>query len=371
MLLPEADRIRGIELSQIRQIVDHAPKDAISLALGEIRLPLPQVLRDKALEIMQTLNPVYTPNAGLPELRQQIADYYQGLCSADQVCVTNGAEEAIYCVLSALVNQGDRIAIPDPDYTANPAIARIMQADLVILPFNEDFRTIDWNLWDEILGHKVKYLIFSSPQNPSGFHFGKDDSDKLLELCRKYDIVLICDEIYRELIYEGQTPGLMGRYDNLFVIGGLSKSHAMSGFRIGWVISPPGFSSSIIKMHQYISTCAGHLPQELAIFALSEPGMGASAEIKAQCQAKLSLATDILTGKLNSENLHLPKAGPYIMLKTRGDSFSKAKELAMKGVICVPGTAFGTRTKKWLRINFAVPDDILYKGLEILIHNLP
>gem|GEM_PF-333628 len=375
--LTESDRISGIELSLIRQVINCAIPDSINLALGELRYPLPELLRNKALEILRTINPVYTPNAGLPALREAIANYHFNLCHPDQICVTNGAEEAIYTIFSALVNKGDRVAIPDPDYTAYPAIANMMQAEIIRLPFDPDLLNPDWEKWEQELAKGVKVLILSSPQNPTGYCFISDESSKpaerLIRICEKYGVILIVDEIYRELYCIGEQSLRAGKpltmlmsYDDLFIVGGLSKSHAMSGWRLGWIISPAGFSASIIKTRQYISTCASHPAQELAVFALSPEGMKAVQEIRNMLYMSRLQALDILNSAFSREYIHLPAASPYLMLNVQQDSIKVAMELASRGVITVPGTAFGKLCSHWLRINFGLEISLLQKGLKII-----
>ncbi|NMD13483.1 MAG: aminotransferase class I/II-fold pyridoxal phosphate-dependent enzyme, partial [Candidatus Cloacimonetes bacterium] len=128
--MTEASRLDGIELSLIRRMTQEAPRGAVNLALGELGFPLPDVLRQKAIALLQEGTPVYTPNAGLPELRRAISLLYPG-SSPDNVCVCNGAEEAIFVALLTLLEPGDRMAVPDPDYSAYPNIGRIMGADIV------------------------------------------------------------------------------------------------------------------------------------------------------------------------------------------------------------------------------------------------
>lgn len=364
--MTEADRISGIELSQIRQIMQSAAPGAINMALGELGFDLPLILRDHAKELLNTNTPVYTPNAGLPELRQQIAAYYGASVSPDQVCVTNGAEEAIYTVLTAILNPGDVVAIPDPDYSAYPTIVQMMGANTIRLPYLPDLTAPDRDKWEEILTPHVKAIVLSNPKNPTGAFFTKEEIDWLLDLCTTHGIVLIVDEIYRELYFLDRPLSFCGRYDQLFIISGLSKSHCMSGWRIGWIISPPTFTNSIIKTRQYISTCSNWLSQKLAIFALTELGMTAVGSIRAQLMDCRTICQSSLSPHYESSRLYFPDASPYVMLSTKTHSLQTAKYLAQNGLICVPGSAFGSVCDDWLRLNIAIPTAELYRALTII-----
>ncbi|MDZ4183074.1 MAG: pyridoxal phosphate-dependent aminotransferase, partial [Candidatus Cloacimonadaceae bacterium] len=194
--LTEALRLGSIELSLIRQIMNLAPPDAINLALGELGFPMPEFLREQAIKLLRDANPVYTPNAGLSETRTAIAEHYYPGASIDRICVTNGAEEAIFITLFALINPGDKVAIPDPDYTAYPAICQMLEAKNVRLPFREDFHSIDWDVWEQILSGGVKALILSNPSNPSGFTLDEASAQKLAEICDRHQVAIIVDEIY-------------------------------------------------------------------------------------------------------------------------------------------------------------------------------
>lgn len=364
----EAQRLQGIELSLIRQVLNLAPANAINLALGEIGFELPALLKDAAKRIIDSGNAVYTPNAGLPELRQAVADTFAPQLSADNVCICNGAEEAIYLSMLSLVNPGDIVAIPDPDYSAYPAIAGIMGATVVRLPFGDDLQSIDWDKWDTILAQGVKFLMLSNPSNPSGYCFSSRELVNLAELCNRFAITVLVDEIYSLLYYDKPMESFTGRFDHLLRIGGLSKSHCMSGWRIGWVLADTAIIPSIIKAKQYVSTCAPWLSQKLAIAALSPEGMQAVDSIRQRLRQNQSSAMRIL--RASFVNIVQPSAGPYLMLKIADDALTYARRAAANGVICVPGQAFGTVASPWIRINVGVEEQLLNQGLMRLIDTL-
>ena len=363
----EAKRLHTVELSLIRQISQFAPSDAINLALGELQFPLSNLLRQKAIEILQEETPRYTPNAGIPELREAIANLYP-YAKTENVCVCNGVEEAIFISLLSSLNPGDKIAIPDPEYTAYSAIANILEASIIRLPFGSNLLSINWELWEKLLKQNVKMLIFSHPSNPSGHIFTQEEAKRLINICNINKIILVVDEVYSRLVFKTSLPELFTDAESIFLLNGLSKSHCMSGWRIGWVISPSELSASVIKARQYVSTCSNWLSQKLAIFALSEEGMKAADEVLAQ----LSECRSLVLKKFQdfADKVLIPEATCYIMLKVDGNDLSIAQKLAKKGVVTVPGQAFGEVSKGWLRINYAVPIDKLEFALDIIINEL-
>jgi len=335
-----------------------APAGSVNLALGELGYDFPELLRAKAIELLQTANPCYTPNAGLACLREAIAAYESA--EPTGVCVCNGAEEALYISLLALLNKGEKVAIPDPDYPAYPVLAQMMQGDIVRLPFGKDFSHIDWDLWERVLATDVKVLIMSHPANPTGFTFSETEWSHFAEILNRYGIILILDEIYSRLYF--RTPPKLDYtiIDRVIRISGVSKSHLMSGWRIGWTIAPQEITAGIIKTKQYVSTCAAWLAQMLACFAIQNPS------IEDGIRKRLRTSKEIMLNHLGSDmyfSWHIPDATPYLMLRVQ-DDLQECSRLVGKGVITVPGRAFGELTRGWIRINYALEDQDLQEGIK-------
>lgn len=363
----ESKRFAGIDISLIRQVIGLAGPHAINLALGELGYALPKFLQEKAHELLDSGTAVYTPNAGLPELRESLAEYYADQTQAGQICVTNGAEEAVFLTLMVIADPGTVIAIPDPDYAAYPAIVRILGCPIQRLPFDPDLMGIDWTAWAELLARSdSRILLVSNPQNPSGKYFSYDELNTLATICNRLGIILVVDEIYRELYADAAIPQPGAGFDNIIRIGGLSKSHCMSGWRLGWVNAPAEITATITKGKQYVSTCAHWLSQKLAVAALSPLGMEAQAGIRERFRRDRMTAAELLSGISEACFLHVPQAGPYLMLQTPLRGQETAAMLAQQGVIAVPGSAFGMVSQNWIRLNFAVPEPDLLQGFQTL-----
>lgn len=366
----EADRFNGIELSLIRQVMAQAAPNSINMALGELQYPMPLALKKQAHILLESGDAVYTPNAGLAELRKAIVAYYGSHISPEQLCVTNGVEEAIFISLFSLSNPGDKIAIPDPDYTAYPAIAGLLGLPVVRLGFEADLKTVDWDRWEQIISMGIKFLLLSNPQNPSGKYFKQSELTRLAEIANRYGIIVIIDEIYRELSFGERQESAIGLFEHCIVLGGLSKSHCMSGWRLGWILSDVQTVTTATKAKQYVSTCAHWLSQNLAIYALSYEGMKAADDIRTKLYRSKELAGNYLLRHINPERVFIPQAGPYMMIDIHGDDLVFAQEMAARGLIVVPGSAFGKLCRGLIRINFALEEPLLIEGLKVLAEGL-
>lgn len=368
--LIEASRWQGVELSLMRTLIQNAPLGAINLALGELGYAMPDNLREYAKHLMQSSTAVYTPNAGMPELREAIAAYYAQGVLPEQVCATNGAQEALFLSLFSFLEHGDRVAVPDPDYTAYHSLLKVLGAQVIRLPYGKDLKSIDWDLWEQLLTYETKAIVLSSPNNPSGFYLRQADVRHLSEICNNRGIWVVLDEIYRELCFGPEPASMIGECERLFVISGLSKSHCLSGWRLGWTVAPKPLSATLIKAKQYVSTCSGWLAQKLAIFALSEPGKDDANQIFSQLQESRALAMKIICARGAKKDMHLPDATPYMMLRCEAEDLEFATKLAKKGVITAAGTAFGEMTKGMIRINYGALANILAPALELICDEL-
>jgi len=349
----EAKRLTSVELSKLRCLMAEAPADSINLALGELAFPFPEVLSERVIKLMKDAHPAYTPNAGTTELRAKVGERYHA--SADNVCICNGAEEALYISLQAFINPGDIIAIPDPDYPAYPVLAHLTGAEVSRLPFGDDFTSIDWELWENRL-QSAKMLLMSHPSNPTGFCFDDSSFSKLCTIVNKHDIMLIVDEIYSDVYINKPYQPDYNKVKHCIRINGLSKSHLMSGWRIGWIFAEPDVILTATKLKQYISTCPVWISQKLALFALDQE------DIPVMIRENLRQNQNLAVKMLGLSILHVPSCTPYLMIKVL-QAEAQVKTYIAQGVITIPGSAFGSVSQDWIRINYAIEYNLLRKAL--------
>lgn len=350
-----------VRRSLIRRIVDAAPSGSVHLGLGEIRLPLHPLLRQAAERALAAADLFYTPNAGLPQLRSAIAARY-GL-DAEGVCVTVGAAEGLYAALTAYIGPGDRVLLPTPAYPAYETI--ICMAGGMCEPFpllpDDAFRLDTDVLAQRLPGAKA--LVLCNPSNPLSTRLDSVAVQRLAALCEQHGVLLLADEIYRDLWLHSVGESFIAHGGNVLVVGGLSKSHALTGWRLGWVVGTPELVAPVIDAHQYICTCAPALSQRVALFALSEEGRAVGEEIRRRLALNMDMLLEGLRG-LPLEPLP-PDASPYVWCRALIPNAHA--RLLEAGVITIPGDAFGM-AGDWLRISCGVPEADLREGLRRMAH---
>lgn len=368
MLVKSAQRMNGVQKSIIRQIFEAAQGDSINLGLGEIQYETPALIREFASFVAMEENCRYTFNAGTKELRERISDYYNGKVIPEGVCVTCGAAEALHSCFTAYVDDGDEVMIADPTFLAYEASIKMNQGKVVTYSLDpENDFALDREDFVNKLSDKTKIVMLCNPSNPISKALTLDELKFIVEQCKARNILIIADEIYRELTYIERQPSMLDLYENTIVISGISKSHCMTGWRIGWAASPNSdYIKPIVVAHQYQSTCAPYISQRAAELAMSPEGLDTIKEIMDQ----LTEAKEKLLAFMDKELPHVhyikPDAAPYLFIKVGEDDTEFAQKAAAEGVIVIPGSAFGKSGKGWIRISYALEGDILVQGMNKL-----
>ena len=364
-LLPPK-RLQGIEKSVIRQVFDRALPGSLNLGLGEPDLPTPDVIRQAAIRVINDEQNGYTSHAGLPALREKIANEYPYLGGKpERVIVTAGSQEALYLALLSIVDEGDEVLLPNPGFVAYPTIVRMAGGSSTFyqLPAENDF-DFDLDSFRRALTPKTKAVVCISPSNPTGRALSKTDLAGIAEALRDHDAYLISDEIYRELYYGDERPESASEFhERTIVISGLSKSMSMTGWRLGWVAGDATVIQSMLVLHGYVTTCASTVSQKAALAAWSEEAEAARAGFRKTFKAR----RDHLLGLIDTE-LGLRAVSPdgafYTMVDVskHGKSMEVAEALLQERVITVPGSAFGSQSEGFLRVSFCAELDELSEG---------
>jgi len=361
-----ADRAQGMEKTILRQIVDLADASCINLGLGELSFPPPKAVTEELSREIGRWPLGYTSNAGLPELRALIAARSGMEIDADRVCVTAGSEEAIFLTLAVLVNPGDEVLIPDPGFSSYPKIVRLWGGVPISYGFDRANRfALQTERIEAVLTSKTKAVILNSPNNPSGTVYARDELQRLAAVLNDRGITAISDEVYKEIFFGETSPASISRWaPTAVVVDSLSKSYAMTGWRLGWCIVPPQLVKPIIGVHQLAVTCASTVSQRAALIAL---GGGAEDEKRRNVE-ELRRRRGLALGCLRN-TLGLPLIEPagsfYILVDVSswrarwGTSLDIAFKLASEHkVITIPGIAFGPGGEGYLRLSFAgTPED--------------
>ena len=342
-------------------------KDAISLGVGEPDFITPWHIRDSAIKSIQKGYTQYTSNSGLLEFREEIAYYVESRYGAKydpktEIIVTVGASEGIDVALRAIVNSGDEILIPDPSYVSYAPCVRLAGGVPVSLTTTvEDEFKLTPSAIEEKITPKTKAIILPYPNNPTGAIMEKDKLESICKIIKKYDLLVISDEIYAELTYDGQHTSIVsleGMKERTIFLNGFSKSFAMTGWRVGFLAAPKELVSSILKIHQYAIMCAPTCSQFAALDAL-RVGRENNYAIVEEMREDYNARRRFLVNALRNAGLTCfePKGAFYVFpsvkeLGMTGEEFANGL-LKSKKVAVVPGSAFGESGKYHVRCCYA------------------
>ena len=360
-------RLQGIEKSVIRQVFDRARPGSINLGLGEPDLPTPDVIRRAAIKAIIEEQNGYTSHAGLPSLREKVAAEYPYLEQRDsRVVITAGSQEALYLALLALVDEGDEVLLPNPGFVAYPTIVRMAggKASFYRLPRERGFE-FDIEDFRRALTPRTKVVVCISPSNPTGRTLSQDDLSNIAEALRDHGAYLISDEIYRDLYYTAERPGsLSSFYDRTIVIGGLSKSMSMTGWRLGWLCGDEAVVKAALVLHGYVTTCASAVSQKASLAAWSDEAEQARAGFRETFRARRDHLLALIESELGLRAV-TPEGAFYTMLDVSeyGPSMQVAEALLEERVITVPGAAFGSESEGFLRVSFCANHETLEEGV--------
>ena len=382
---PLADKAAALKPSGIRKVFDIVSemKDAISLGVGEPDFDTPWHIRDEGIYSLEKGRTFYTSNAGLKELKVEICAYLKRRFSVsyayqDEVLVTVGGSEAIDLALRAMLNPGDEVLIPQPSYVSYEPCAILADGVPVIinLKAENEFRLTARELRDAITD-RTKILILPFPNNPTGAIMERKNLEEIAEVIREKDIFVISDEIYGELTYKEKHVSIVnipGMQERTILINGLSKSHAMTGWRLGYACGPKEIIAQMLKIHQYAIMCAPTTSQYAAVDALKNGDEDVQQMREAYNQRRRYLMYAFRKMGLDCFE---PYGAFYVFpcIKEFGMTSEEFAErfLAEEKVAVVPGTAFGDSGEGFLRISYAYSLENLKEAigrLERFVHKL-
>ncbi len=360
-----ADHIRDMPRSGIRDFFElvQSADDVISLGIGEPDFVTPWHIREAAIYALERGKTSYTSNLGLMKLRKSVSKYISGMFEvdydpADEILIAVGVSEALDIAIRAIVNPGDKIMYHEPCYVSyHPTIAMAQGVPIKVPTVEEDHFALNpenlWKYWEP----GVKALLLNFPTNPTGGTVSVEQLQEIARFAKEKDILIISDEIYAELTFEGKhtsIASLPGMRERTILLHGCSKAFAMTGFRIGFACANKELTEAMMKVHQYSMLCAPILSQEAAIEALDN-GTESVAKMKEQYHRR----RDLIVRRLNEAGLscHLPKGSFYAFPSIKSTGLdSKTFSLRLfeeKRVAAVPGTAFGESGEGFVRCSFS------------------
>lgn len=372
--------LNKIEVSMIRQFdqsISDIP-DVLKLTLGEPDFATPKHIKEAAKRAIDADESHYTGMAGLLALRQAASafvkeKYHLTYNSDNEILVTIGATEALSASLTAILEPGDKVLLPAPAYPGYEPVVNLVGAEVVEI----DTRSNDFVLTPEMLeeailkeGEALKAVILNYPTNPTGVTYSRQQIKELADILQKYDIFVISDEVYAELTYTGEPHVSIAEYlpDQTILISGLSKSHAMTGWRLGLIFAPAVLTAQLIKSHQYLVTAATTSVQFAAIEALTN-GKDDALPMKEEYIKRRNYIIE----KMEAMKFKIikPDGAFYIFAKipvAQGqDSFKFLQDFAKeKAVAFIPGVAFGKYGEGYLRISYAASMETIKEAMKRL-----
>lgn len=368
-------KVKEIKPSGIRKFFDLASQmeGVISLGVGEPDFATPWKIREAAIYSIEKGKTYYTANQGLLELREEICKYQKRRFGLEydpvkNTIVTVGGSEGIDIALRALVNPGDEVILLDPSYVAYmPGVQLAGATPVTITLTQENQFKLTPELLEGAITEKTKLLLLNYPNNPTGGFMTKADYEKIVPIIKKYDLLVMTDEIYAELSYDEKFCSIASFdeiKDHVILISGYSKAYAMTGWRLGYVLANETFIQAMNKIHQFVIMSAPTAAQYGAIEAMRH----CDNEIESMQQSYMLRRNYIVKG-FNNLGLEtfMPQGAFYIFpcIKSTGMTSEEFCEALLNDqkVACVPGTAFGEAGEGFIRVSYAYSIDQIKEAL--------
>lgn len=373
----QLDKIQVSLIRQFDQAISEIP-GVLRLTLGEPDFTTPDHVKEAAKRAIDQNQSYYTGMSGLLTLRQAASDFVKEKYQLDyapenEILVTIGATEALSATLTAILEEGDKVLLPAPAYPGYEPIVNLVGAEIVEIDTTENGFVLTPEMLEKAIleqGDKLKAVILNYPANPTGITYSREQLEALAAVLRKYEIFVVCDEVYSELTYTGETHVSLGTMlrDQAIIINGLSKSHAMTGWRLGLIFAPAVFTAQLIKSHQYLVTAANTMAQHAAVEALTAGKNDAEPMKKEYIQRR-----DYIIEKMTALGFEIikPDGAFYIFAKIPAgynqDSFAFLKDFAQKKAVAfIPGAAFGRYGEGYVRLSYAASMETIKEAMKRL-----
>lgn len=364
--------VKSIEISGIRKFYNKVAEvpNALSLTLGQPDFKVPHKIKEAMIRAINEDKTVYTSNAGIVELRKEICSYLGKMdikYAPEEVCITIGGSEALLSVFTALLNPGDKVLVFTPVYPAYESCVKILGGVVLDSPLKSDF-TLDLDKLENTLkAEKPKVMVLSFPSNPTGAILTKEDCDRLYEIVKSSDTIIISDEMYSSLCFEEEYFSIAQHsdlLDRIIYVNGFSKMFSMTGLRLGYVCAQEKFMKEILKVHQYNVSCAPSISQYGAL-----EGLKTCMDDVEFMKTEFIRRRDYVYSRLKNMGIevNMPRGAFYIFPSIKkfhmtSQEFCERLLLEQK-VAVVPGSAFGKEGEGYVRISYCYSMDVLEQCL--------
>ena len=368
-------RVTKLEIPGTRQFSNRvsAYRDGVNFTIGEPDIPTPYTVKKAAINAIENNQTGYSHNAGLFELRESVSNFFKDIYDVkydpeDEIVVTTGASEGLRSVFETILSEGDEVIIPAPCYSAYEPLVDLLGASVTYMDTSDTDFVPDPEKLRSIITDKTKAVLLNFPSNPTGKVLSEEEMAPLVKELASHEIFIISDEIYSEITYDAkhisfsQYPEIR---DRLFLIHGLSKSHSMTGWRLGYVLGPAEFMTHVLKVHLYDTICAA-LPSQYAAIEALDNSRHSAAEMSATYKERRDLIVERLT-QIGLET-KTPQGAFYVfpsIEKFNMSSFEFADRLLEEEhVAVVPGSGFTNFGEGFIRISYATSIENINEGLK-------
>ncbi|GIO25992.1 aminotransferase A [Ornithinibacillus bavariensis] len=369
--------IHSIEISGIRKFFQMVEEEEniVSLTIGQPDFHTPSHIKEAAIHALNTNRTTYTNNAGIFDLRKAISAFYESAYHVyfnpeNEIIVTTGASQAIDIVFRTILNPGDEVILPGPIYPGYEPLITLAGAKAVYVDTtNTEFKLTNKDL-ERAITKQTKCVVLPYPSNPTGVSLTATELKKLVEVLKGKEIFVLADEIYSELVYDFKHTSISSFEeirDRVVVINGLSKSHSMTGFRLGYVLAPKWLASHILKVHQYNVSCASSISQYAALEALTN-GLSDPKKMNEEYLVRRDYVYDRLV-RMGLQVMK-PNGAFYFFPRfviSEMTSFELGIDLVKKARLAlVPGDSFSLLGEGYMRLSYAYDFLTLKEGLNRL-----
>ena len=366
-----SERANSINPTGVRRMFDMADDDVVQFGLGEPDFQPPEIAIEAFAKAMKDGKNKYTTTAGLPALRQKIAETWHHRIpelNASNVCITMSGTNGLLDIFLALVGPGDNVLIPEPYFPLYPSDVVICGGEPNLYPctFENGFVPTIEDLESRVDENTVA-VLYNFPSNPTGGNVTASQRDELTAFASEHDLWLITDEVYDRIVYEGQHVSFLGAgYDRVIMVQSFSKTFAMTGWRIGYILSPDQEAmAQLTKMQYYVTACSNDAMQHAVLEALEE-----APDYPRKMCAEFKTRRDLICERLNAMpgvSCHVPTGAFYVFPKVDVPGMN-SEEIAMAllegGVLCSPGTAFGAAGEGHLRFAYTTGREDIDMGMD-------
>jgi len=357
-----AERMRLVDASGIRKAFDLAARlpDPINLSIGQPDFDVPEACKRRAIEAIRSGRNKYTVTQGEAALRSRIAEALRAEFGSFDlpVLVTSGVSGGILLAVLATLNPGDEAIVPDPYFVMYKHLVRLIGAVPVFVDTYPDWRLRADRL-ESAVTDRTRMLILASPANPTGAVYSKEELESAMEVARRHNLLVLADEIYRDFVYDGPAASAWPMDDRVILLRGFSKSHAMTGWRLGYATGPAEIIHAMTTLQQYTFVCAPAPFQWAAVAALD-------VDPSEQVASFRERRDFVYAGLKDRFRVEKPRGAFYLFPEAPGGSGTKFVERAASaGVLVIPGGVFSQRDTHF-RISYAADRRTLERGLEAL-----